>query len=103
MTELIREPGKFQPGRLGDLLYIFQIATIRLLEMGADHVRTGITNQVEIDAQALATKDVIEMWLGLRPCEDFRQLLQHLGQDSVLENLRFCETCMESTINTRKQ
>lgn len=95
---LVRVPGKFQPGRLGDLLYILQIATIRLLEMGSNHVRTGITNQEEIDSMALAIIDALEMWSELIPCENFGQLLQRLGQDKILENLRWCERCRESTV-----
>ena len=92
-TALVREPGKFQPGKLGDLLYILQIANIRLLEMGSNHVRSGITNQEEINGLALATKEVLEMWLELKPCKDFGQLLDHLGQDQILEHLRWCEKC----------
>jgi hypothetical protein len=98
MADLVREPGKFQPGRLGDLLYILQVANIRLLETGSDHVRSGITDQEEIDCIALALKDVLEMWLGLAPCEDFKQLLQHLGQHEILQHLRYCEACGESCI-----
>jgi hypothetical protein len=103
ITELIREPGKFQPGKLGDLLYILEISTIRLIEIGSDHVRTGITDQAEIDALALAIKDVMGMWLGLIPCKDFKQLLQHLGQHKILEHLRYCETCQESCITHPEQ
>lgn len=103
MTEPIREPGKFQPGRLGDLLYILQISTIRLLEMGSNYVRSGITNQEEIDCMALAIKDSLGMWLGLVPCENFTQILQHLGQDQILEHLRWCENCRESVIPSSKR
>ena len=103
MTKLIREPGKFQPGRLGDLLYILEVATIRLLETGSDHVRSGITDQTEIDVAALATKDAIEMWLGLMPCEDFRQILEHLGQHKILEHLRWCCRCQETVITPPRE
>ena len=103
MTELIREPGKFQPGRLGDLLYILQIANIRLLEMGSDHVRTGITNQGEINLMALATRDALGMWSGSIPCKDFSQIMDHLGQDQILENLRWCDQCGKSTVGTGKR
>jgi hypothetical protein len=79
-SELIREPGKFQPGRLGDLLYILQISTVRLLEMGSDHIRTGVSNQIEVDQMAETLKEGLEMWLGLSPCLDFSALLDHLRQ-----------------------
>lgn len=99
-TELVREPEKFQPGKLGDLLYILQISTIRLLEMGSNHVRSGVTNQVEVETMALDLRDALGMWLGLVPCKDFRQILQQIGQDQILEHLRWCGRCRESCINS---
>ena len=77
---LIRKPGKFQPGILGDLLLILNEATIRLLNMGSDHVRTGISNLDEIKKMAQITKEAIEMWEDKRPCNNFSQLLDHLHQ-----------------------
>lgn len=77
---LIREPGKFQPGILGDLLFILSEANIRLLTMGSNHVRTGISNLDEIKTMARITKEALEMWLELRPCKDFTELLNHLRQ-----------------------
>lgn len=79
-AELIREPGKFQPGRLSDLLFMFQITTSRLIEIGSDHVRTGITNPGEVDEMAKIMKEALEMWLGLSPCNDGKKILDHLRQ-----------------------
>lgn len=62
--ELIREPGKFQPGILGDLLFIFSEANARLLEMGSNHVRTGVSKHDEIRETARVTKEALEMWLA---------------------------------------
>ncbi len=63
MTDLIREPGKFQPGILGDLLFIFSEANAWLLEMGSNHVRSGVSKHDEIREVARIAKECLEMWL----------------------------------------
>ncbi len=85
---LIREPGKFQPGILGDLLFIFSEANAWLLEMGSNHVRSGVSNHDEIRTVARIAKDALEMWLECSVGDDLEK--HHLEKHQAMWN-RLCE------------